>query len=92
MGLPELFLAVLIVGLSLINLALPLFAWRRSGESRFFLVAASNAGLAGLGGLWTWGAMPLGAPSWTVASLPILGLVLLVAVLSLLSTLIPSQR
>ena len=92
MGLPEVFVSVLIVGVSGINLALPLSAWRRSGDSRFLAIAGSSAGLAALGALWTWGAMPVGGPPWTAASLPILLVVLLVTVLFLLSTLLPSRR
>lgn len=90
MGLPELFVSVLIVGVSGINLALPISAWHRSGDSRFLAIAASSGGLAALGLLWTWGAMPIAGPAWMVAPLPILLVVLLVTVLILLSTLLPS--
>jgi hypothetical protein len=89
---PELFTAVLIVGISAINLALPVMAWSRSGEPRFFAVAASNAVLVALGAVWTWGELPWGAPGWMSAPLPILLLVLLVTALILVSTLIPSRR
>lgn len=91
MGLTELFVAVLIVGISCINLVLPAFAWHRSGDARFLALSAANACLAVLGCLWTWGELPVGPPGWTTASLPELGLVLLVALLLLASTLWPRR-
>jgi len=88
-GLIELFTAALIAGISCINTALPAFAAVRSGERRFAALVAANAVLALLGGLWTWGQLPLSPPSWVVAPEPVLGLVLLVAALFLVSTLWP---
>lgn len=90
-GLPELFLAVLVAGLSSINLALPLSAWRRSDEPRFLAVGAANGALVVLGILWTWGELPLDAPGWTGAALPTIGLVAVVSGLILLSTLLPPR-
>jgi hypothetical protein len=88
-GLPELFAAVLIAGISVVNAAIPASAYVRLRDGRFLLLTGSNGGLALLGGLWTWGNLPLGAPSWTASNLPVLGLVLLVTLLLLATTLWP---
>lgn len=89
MGLIELFVAVLVVGVSCINAALPAAAWRRSSDGRFLALAAANASLAALGAVWTWGELPVSPPGWAVANLPVLGLALLAALLFLVSTLWP---
>ena len=91
MGLAELFVAVLIAGISCINLVLPALAWHRSGDGRFLVLSAANVVFALLGGLWTWGELPVNPPAWTTASLPILSLALVVALLLLASTLWPRR-
>ena len=91
MGLVELFVAVLIVGVSCINLVLPGLAWRRSGDGRFAALAAGNALLALVGAICVWGELPVGPPSWTSVPLPILVLLLLAALLLLVSTLWPRR-
>lgn len=91
MGLAELFVAVLVVGVSCINLALPAVAYSRSGDGRFLVLSAANGLLALLGALWTWGQLPVNPPAWTSASLPVLGLACLVALLLLVSTLWPRR-
>jgi hypothetical protein len=90
-GLVELFAAVLIVGLSSINAAPPAAAWSRSGDARFLLIVAAQLGLAALGALWTWGQLPLSPPSWSGAQFPVLGVVLLVALLFLATTIWPRR-
>lgn len=89
MGLPELFLAVLVAGISCVNTGVPAAAFLRSRDGRFLVVAAANGVLALLGALWTWGELPLDPPSWSVPNLPVLGLALLVAVLFLATSLWP---
>ena len=91
MGLLELFVAVLIAGISCINLALPALVWRRSGDARFLLLAGANLVLALLGAVWAWGQLPIGPPAWTGVTRVSLGLVLLVALLLLASTLWPRR-
>jgi hypothetical protein len=88
-GLLELFVAVLITGISAVNAAVPTGAFRRLRDGRFLLLAAANAGLAVLGAYWTWGQLPLGAPSWAASNLPTLTGILLVTVLLLATTLWP---
>ncbi len=91
MGLAELFLAVVIVGISLVNAALPLAVWRRSHDGRFLFLAGGSLGLALLGAVWTWGELPFAAPPETTASIPVLGIVLGTAVLLLAATLFPRR-
>lgn len=91
MGLLELFAAVLIVGVSCINLALPSVVWGRSGDARFLAIAGANGALAVLGAIWTWGQLPVDPPGWTGATPLAAGLVLLVALLMLVSTLWPRR-
>jgi hypothetical protein len=90
-GLTELFIAVLIAGISCINLALPALVWHRSGDGRFLALAGANGVLAVLGAVWTWGQLPVDPPGWTGASIASLGLVLIVALLLLVSTLWPRR-
>jgi hypothetical protein len=90
-GLPELFTAVLIVGISCVNAGPPAAAWARSGDARFGLLAGANAVLALLGALWVWGELPVSPPSWTGAQLPVLGVALLVTLLLLATTLWPRR-
>ncbi|HYA10589.1 MAG TPA: hypothetical protein VEH10_02815 [Thermoplasmata archaeon] len=89
MGLTELFVAVLIAGLSVANAAPPAAAWFRSRDGRFLLLSAANLGLALLGALWAWGELPWGPPSWTAVQLPVMVLVLVVVLLLLATTLWP---
>jgi hypothetical protein len=91
-GLLELFVAVLIVGLSAVNAALPFAAWGRLGDPRFLLLGGASAVLLLLGALWTWGQLPYDPPAYTAAQLPILLLALIVAMLLLAATLVPRRR
>ena len=88
-GLAELFVAVLVAGVSCVNAGVPTGAFLRSRDGRFLFLAAANALLALLGVLWTWGELPLSPPSWAVPNLPVLSLVLLVTLLLLATTLWP---
>ena len=88
-GLFELFAAVLVAGISCVNAGVPIGAYFRARDGRFLVLAAASAGLALIGGLWTWGELPLGPPSWAVPSLPIVTLTLLVVLLLLATTLWP---
>jgi hypothetical protein len=90
-GLAELFVAVLIAGISLVNAAVPAAAWSRSRDSRFLLLAGANMGLAALGLVWTWGQLPWDPPAWAAVQLPVLGLALLVTLLLLATTLWPRR-
>ncbi len=90
-GIAELFVAVLIVGLSCVNAAMPAAAWSRSRDGRFLLLSAANLGLALLGAVWAWGQLPWNPPSWTSASLPPVLIVLVVALLLLASTVWPRR-
>jgi len=90
-GLEELFVAVLIVGISCVNAAPPAAAWGRSRDGRFLFLAAANGVLAILGAVWTWGQLPWNPPAWTSAQLPVLGLALLVTLLFLATTLWPRR-
>jgi hypothetical protein len=91
-GLPELFVAVLIAGVSLINAAPPAAAYLRSRDPRFVLLSAGHGVLALLGALWTWGELPpLAPPSWAAAPFPILLLVLVVALLFLATSVWPRK-
>lgn len=87
MGLAELFLAVLIVGVSAINAAVPGAAYARSGDPRFLALAAGSGVFAIVGALWTWGQLPLDPPAGLSVSVPIAGLVLLGTLLLLATTL-----
>jgi hypothetical protein len=92
MGLPELFVAALIVGLSAVNTLVPLTAWSRARDPRLLLVAGANVCLLVLGALWAWGALPAGAgsefasPPW-----PVLVLVFGTALLLLGTALLPRR-
>ncbi len=88
-GLAELFAAVLIAGVSATNAAIPTGVFLRLRDARFLLLAGANATFAVLGGIWAWGQLPLGPPSWTAASLPVLAIALLVSLLLLATTLWP---
>jgi hypothetical protein len=88
-GLAELFVAVLIVGVSAVNTGLPLAVWTRVRDGRFLLLAAASAVLALLGAVWTWGQLPLNPPSFATVQLPVLLIVFLAVLLLLASTLWP---
>jgi len=91
-GLLELFVAGVLVGLSAVNGAVPAVAWSRSRDARFLLLSGANLVLAAVGAVWVWGALPpLSPPGWAGASLPILGMVLLVALLLLATTIWPRR-
>ena len=89
MGLLELFVSVLIVGVSAINAAVPVAAWTRGRDGRFLLLAAANAVFALLGALWTWGQLPVNPPSYASVQLPVLVIALAVSLLLLATTLWP---
>ncbi|MGA8665104.1 MAG: hypothetical protein WB809_08625 [Thermoplasmata archaeon] len=91
MGLTELFVAVLIVGISVVNAAVPIAAWGRARDGRFLLLAAANVGLAALGFVWAWGQLPVSPPSYTGVQLPVLFLTLLVTLLFLGTTVWPRR-
>ena len=91
MGLAELFVAVLIVGISCVNAAPPSAAWWRSKDGRFLFLAAAHGLLAVLGVVWVWGQLPWSPPSWTAVELPVLLLVLVVTLLFLATTLLPRR-
>jgi len=90
-GLTELFVAVLIVGVSVVNAAVPTAAWSRARDGRFLLLAAANVGLAALGVVWAWGQLPWNPPSYTAVQLPVLLLTLLVTLLLLGTTVWPRR-
>jgi len=91
MGLVELFVAVLIAGVSVVNAAVPLAAWVRAHDGRFLLLVGANAMLAVLGAVWIWGELPVSAPSYATVGLPILGIVLLATLLLLATSLWPRR-
>ena len=84
-------MAVLIVGISCVNAAIPAAAWWSSKDGRFLFLSMANAFLALLGAVWTWGQLPGNPPSWTSAGLPVLSLVLVVSLLFLATTLWPRR-
>jgi hypothetical protein len=85
MGLVELFVAVLIAGVSLVNAGVPLAAWLRARDLRFLCLVGANALLALLGALWAWGELPGSPPGYTAVELPVL-IIALLATLLLLAT------
>jgi hypothetical protein len=91
-ALAELFASVLITGVSLINAAPPAAAFGRSRDLRFILLSLGHLLLAFVGAVWAWGEIaPLDPPGWSSASLPIMVVVLLVALLFLSTTLWPRR-
>jgi len=90
-GLEELFVAVVIVGISCVNAAVPAAAWTRSRDGRFLVLSAANLVLALLGIVWTWGQLPWNPPAWTSAQLPVMGITLLATLLFLATTLWPRR-
>lgn len=91
MALPELFVAALIAGLSVINTVVAIGAWSRARDSRLLFVAGANGCLLVVGLLWAWGQLPSGPSEFSAPSWPVLILVL-VAVLSLLGTALLPRR
>jgi len=87
MGLLELFVAVLIAGVSAINAAVPLAAWLRAHDGRFLFLVGANALLALLGAVWAWGELPGAPPSYTAVELPVLVITLLATLLLLATSL-----
>jgi hypothetical protein len=90
-GLAELFVAVLIVGVSGVNAGVPVAAWTRARDGRFLILTAANAVLAVLGAVWTWGQLPVSPPSYTQVELPVLALALVATLLLLATTLWPRR-
>jgi hypothetical protein len=88
MGLLELFVAVLITGLSCVNAAIPLSAWRRTRDERFALLGLANAVFVLLGALWVWGQLPGTPPEGTASTDLSLLFVLAAVLLFLLATLV----
>jgi len=86
-GLPELFVAVLLTGVSIVNASIPAAVWSRSRDGRFLLLSGANLTLGALGAAWTWGELPLNPPTWTGVELPVLLLGLLAALFLLAATL-----
>jgi hypothetical protein len=91
MGLLELFVAVLIAGVSAVNVALPVAAWSRARDGRFLVLAAANGVFVLLGGLWTWWQLPENPPAYAVAALPVLAVALLGVLLLLAASLWPRR-
>ena len=91
MGLAELFVSVLIVGISCVNAAPPAAAWARSRDGRFLILSSANVVLAVLGLVWVWGQLPWNPPPWASAELPVLLIALLVTLLFLATTLWPRR-
>jgi hypothetical protein len=91
MGLPELFVSVLIAGLSLVNAVVAVGAWYRTRDGRLLLVAGANLALLLVGLLWAWGQFPSGPSEFAAPSWPVL-LLVLVATLFLLGTALLPRR
>jgi len=83
----ELFLSVLVAGISALNSAIPFAVWRRTGDARFVFLSLANALLSVLGLVWVWGQLPVNPPSFTSVSDSTLALVLLAVLLFLVATL-----
>lgn len=90
-GLLELFAAALIAGISVVNAAAPIAAWTRSRDPRFVILATAHLGAALLGGIWTWGQLPVDPPSYAAAGFPVLGIALAVVLLLLVASLWPRR-
>ena len=91
MGLLELFVAGLISGLSLLNVAVALGAWSRARDPRLFLVAGANASLLAVGLLWAAGQLPAGPSEFAAPSWPVQALVLAAALFLLGTALLPRR-
>lgn len=91
MGLLELFVAVLIAGISVINTVVALGAWSRARDPRLLLVTGANIGLVLVGLFWAWGQFPGGPSEFAAPSWPILILVLVVSLFLLGTALLPRR-
>jgi hypothetical protein len=91
MGLAELFVAVLIAGISVVNVVVALGAWSRARDARLLLVAGANLSLLLVGVLWAWGQFPGGFSEFAAPSWPVL-LLVLATVLFLLGTVLLPRR
>jgi hypothetical protein len=91
MGLPELFVAALIVGLSVVNAIVALGAWSRARDPRLLLVSGANVSVLLVGLLWAWGQFPGGPSEFANPSWPVLILVLVAALLLLGTALFPRR-
>jgi len=91
MALVELFIAVLVVGVSLVNASIPLAALTRTREARFVWVALGNLALAVFGSIAAWAELP--ASFAGPVGVPFYGLlcVLIAALLLMLSTVWPRR-
>jgi hypothetical protein len=90
-GLLELFVAVLISGISILNSAIPASVARRTGDARFVFLSAASGFLAVLGAVWVWGELPVSPPGFTSVADATLGLVLAAVILFLVATLWPRR-
>jgi hypothetical protein len=91
MGLPELFVAVLIAGISVVNCVVALGAWSRARDPRLLLVSAANVCLLLVGALWAWGEFPSGPSEFSNPSWPVLILVFLATLFLLGTALLPRR-
>ncbi|MGA7861901.1 MAG: hypothetical protein WCB19_08615 [Thermoplasmata archaeon] len=91
MGLPELFVAALIAGISVVNSVVALGAWSRARDPRLLLVAGANVSLLLVGLLWAWGQLPGGPSEFDNPSWPVLILVLAAALFLLGTALLPRR-
>jgi hypothetical protein len=91
MSLPELFVAALVAGISVINSVVALGAWSRARDPRLLLVAGANVSLLVVGLLWSWGQLPGGPAEFASPSWPVLLLVLVVALFLLGTALLPRR-
>jgi hypothetical protein len=91
MGLPELFVAVLIAGISVINAVVALGAWSRARDPRLLLVTGANVSILLVGLLWAWGQLPGGPSEFAAPSWPALILVLVASLFLLGTALLPRR-
>jgi hypothetical protein len=91
MGFLETFLAACVLGLSAVNAAIPLAAYVRTHERRFWFVLAGNLGLALLGALWVWGSAGGSAPASLAPTDPILAVALIAVLLFLAAAVFPRR-
>jgi hypothetical protein len=91
MGLPELFVAALVAGISIVNAVVVVGAWSRARDPRLLLIAGANTGLILVGSLWAWGQFPGGPSEFASPSWPILIVVLAVSLFLLGTALLPRR-
>lgn len=89
MGLPELFVAGLLAGVSAVNSGVPIGVWMRTRDGRFLLVSGASLCLMALGILWAWAEIPSGAAPVPTAPIGVLLLALGAAVFLLAASLWP---